>query len=190
MQTLEPGFESFAQQLTAQTAAAGIPQHENAIHHCLALGFQAAYDLEPGNIVFERSLGPGDCDLWLRPWDLAIEVKYFRPIPSGMSRPMPQLYGTLLADFSKLAQMPVASRLGVLVSDTDATRYLARNSFGLLPQTTGASVVIDASRLGQLSATASASAGSKGAWRTLDVSLIWSCDISHLQCFAWEVKPL
>jgi len=83
------GFDAFAEQLAAQIAVAGSPQHENALHHCLALGFQSAYDLAPGDIIFERGLGPGNVDLWFRPWDLALEVKFNRAMPGGRNRPSP-----------------------------------------------------------------------------------------------------
>lgn len=47
MVDLTAGLEAFAEQLVAQMRSAGLPQHENAIHHCLALGFQRAYDFKP-----------------------------------------------------------------------------------------------------------------------------------------------
>lgn len=191
MEDLTSGFHAFARQLTAQIEAAGTPQHENAIHHCVALGFQAAYDLTPGSIVFERPLGPGKCDLWMRPWDLAAEVKYFRPIPSGQSRPMPQHLGTLLADFNKLTQMPVAARIALLVADPEAARYVANHNHGLLPLAIGSSATITSQDLCRLSATASTKAGSKGEWRDLTISLLWTATIlGQLSCFAWEVGPV
>lgn len=155
---LRRGFGGFAEQLVAQVEAAGYPAHENAIHHCLALGFQNVFELEPGDIVFERPLGSGNCDLWFRPWDLALEVKYFRPIPSGATRPMPQYFGTLLADFNKLMHMLSAQKVVSLVTDRHANEYLARNTKGLLPMTIGATTRVGQEDLARLSTTASTAA--------------------------------
>ncbi len=100
-------LDGFANQFRAQVDAAGPPGSEHAVHFCVALGFQAAYDLPPGSIVFERPSGQGRrTDLWVGPEPgISIEVKYNRPIPSGKNRPFTQLYGSLLADFNKLAQL-------------------------------------------------------------------------------------
>jgi hypothetical protein len=51
------GLDAFAEQFGVQVATAGAPDSEHAVHFCLALGIQAAYDLPPGSIVFERRVG-------------------------------------------------------------------------------------------------------------------------------------
>lgn len=93
----------------AQAKSAGLPGSEHAIHFCLALGFQAAWALSPGDIVFERpSRNRSRADLRVRePHDLMIEVKYLRSVLSGSQPARPMHYGQLLADFNKLAQVPV-----------------------------------------------------------------------------------
>src|SRR5206468_1728130 len=104
----------------------------HAVHFCLALGLQAAYGFGPGAIVFERPLGKKRVDVSLTGWDVAIEVKYQRPIPSKKNRPSSQLYGGLLADFNKVASARATRRFVVLVIDTPGINYLNRNSRGLL----------------------------------------------------------
>lgn len=67
---------------------------------------------------------------------------------------------------------------------------LTKNNFGLLPLTVDDSAAIDAIRLARLSTTAAANAGSKGAWRELDVALVWTATVwGQLSCYAWEVPP-
>lgn len=125
------------------------------------------------------------------PWDLAIEVKYFRPLPSGSMRPMPQLFGTLLADLNKLAQMRAATRYALLVTDPVLDRYILRNSHELLPLDNGNRALIRLEDLERLSTTASANARSKGGWRPLEVGLRWSAHTpGELTCYAWEVTPI
>ncbi len=101
--SLTSALDAFADQFRAQVDTAGLPASEHAVHFCIALGLQSACSLPPGSIVFERPAADRSrTDLWVhQPHDLAIEVKYLRPNPSGSSRPLPQLYGQILADFNK-----------------------------------------------------------------------------------------
>lgn len=76
--------------------------------------------------------------MWVRPpHDLAIEVKYLRPNPSGSQRPYPQLYGQVLADFNKVVREPAKNRLVVVVADRDYVGYVERSGRGLLPLKVG-----------------------------------------------------
>jgi hypothetical protein len=113
--SLIAGLDAFAEQLRAQADAAGLPASEHAIHFCLALalGLQSVWALPAGAIVFERPSRSGTrTDVWVgEPYDLAIEVKYLRSQPSGSQPARPMLYGQLLADFSKVAQVPGRRRV-------------------------------------------------------------------------------
>jgi len=65
-QRLSSGLDAFAVQFRAQLLNGEAPSSEHAIHFCLALGFQAAYDLPAGSIVFERRTSNGRrIDLWV-----------------------------------------------------------------------------------------------------------------------------
>lgn len=96
------GLDGFADQFRAQIDNAGPPGSEHAVHFCLALRFQAAYDLPSGSIVFERPVSQGRIDLWIIPLDVTIELKYQRPHASGATRAATMHCGSLLADFNKL----------------------------------------------------------------------------------------
>jgi hypothetical protein len=181
------GLEGFRDQLAAQIAVAGPPRHENALHHCLALGFQAAFDLVPGDIIFERPSGPGNVDLWFCPWDIAVEVKYHRPVPSQRNRPFTQHFGQLLADLSKLAQTEARMRLALLVADAPAVHYLEHSGRGLLPLVLGGRVQVDAAAIAALPGTAAGNAQSYGPWRPLDVRLRWQAELQGYRAYAWEL---
>jgi hypothetical protein len=188
---LTAALDAFVDQFQAQTEAAGLPTSEHAVHFCLALGLQAAWDLAPGAILFERPAPDRSrTDLWVRePHDIAIEVKFLRPLPSGSSRPYPQLYGQVLADFNKIARVPATNRLMVLVADRDYVGYIERSGRGMMPMTVGSSVTIRASSLAQLSETAQRTARSHGEWSDLAITLIWSRLAGGCSLFTWEVAP-
>jgi hypothetical protein len=76
------GLEAFAQQFSAQIDNAGPPSSEHAIHFCLALGFQAAYQLEPGAIVFEWPQATKRVDLWISP----LRIGYRGQVPKADSQ--------------------------------------------------------------------------------------------------------
>lgn len=180
------GLDAFAEQFSAQIANAGPPASEHAIHFCLALGFQAAYELEPGAVVFEWPQGTKRIDLWMPPLDLAIEVKFRRPIPSGRNLPATQLFGQLLADFNKVALAPARKRMVVFVTDTPGMTYL-RNS-GLLPLRAGGSSNIMPEQVKSLATSASVNALSAGEWTPLAVELSWARDAAPWQLLAWHVN--
>lgn len=182
------GLEAFAEQFLAQVANAGPPSSEHAIHFCLALGFQAAYDLRPGSVVFEWPLATKRIDLWVAPLDLAVEVKYRRPIPSGRSLPATQLFGQLLADFNKVALAGARNRMVVLVTDAPGMTYL-RNS-GLLPLRAGGFRNIMPEQVDGLATSASVNALSAGEWTPLAVELVWERDAAPWQLLAWRVTPV
>jgi hypothetical protein len=64
--------------------------------------------------VFERSSGNRKrIDLWFAPpLDLSVEVKFNRPHPGGKNRPFTLLYGSFLADLSKVAVADTSNRNG------------------------------------------------------------------------------
>jgi hypothetical protein len=184
-------LDAFADQFRAQVDAAGLPSSEHAVHFCIALGLQSAWSLPSGSIVFERPVADRSrTDLWVRqPYDLAIEVKYLRPTPSGSQRPYPQLYGQILADLNKVAREPASNRLAVLVADRDYLGYIERSGRGLLPLRVGDSAQINATSLASLSQTAQRTAGSHGDWADLSATLVWSRLVDGCSLFAWEVSP-
>lgn len=186
---LTSALDAFGDQFRAQVDAAGFPASEHAVHFCIALGLQSAWSLPPGAIVFERPLADRSrTDLWVRqPHDLAIEVKYLRPNPSGSSRPYPQLYGQILADFNKVAREPARNRLAVVVADSDYVGYIERSGRGLLPLRVGDSAQITSSSVADLSHTAQRTAGSHGEWADLSATLVWSRLVGGCSLLAWEV---
>jgi hypothetical protein len=188
---LTRALDAFVEQFQAQIEAAGPPTSEHAVHFCLALGLQAAWDLAPGTIVFERPAPDRSrTDIWVRePHDVAIEVKFLRPLPRGSQRPSPQIYGQVLADFNKIMRVPAAHRLMVLVADVEYVGYIERSGRGMLPLARGSSVTISASSLAQLSPTAQSAARSHGEWSDLVAKLIWSSAAEGYRFFAWNVAP-
>jgi hypothetical protein len=183
----DAGMNAFAQQFRAQVANAGVPTSEHAIHFCLALAFQAAYDLAPGAVVFERPTGSGRLDLWFIPFDLVVEVKFRRPIPSGRSQPATAQFGGLLADFNKVERFPAGRRMVLYVSDRPGVQYLERSGRGLLPMTLGSSVEITVSRVATLPDTAAREAIKDGPWTSLNAELVWQDLIDEWHLLAWEV---
>lgn len=183
---LSRGLDAFAEQFAAQIANAGPPSSEHAVHFCLALGLQAAYNLAPGAVVFEWPRGTKRIDLWVPPLDLAIEVKYRRPIPSGYNSPATQLFGQLLADFNKVAELDAANRLVLFVSDAPGMTYL-RNS-GLLPLSVDDSGLLTTRKVQSLPKTASAQAFSAGEWRDLEAKLLWMEQRAGWNLLAWVVN--
>ncbi len=189
--SLVSGLDAFADQFRAQADSAGIPATEHAIHFCLALGFQAAWTLPAGAIVFERlSRGDTRIDLWVRePYDLAIEVKYLRSQASGSQPARPMHYGQFLADFNKVAQVSCRLRLIVLVADDGYVRYIERSGRSVLPLKPGETATISPSSLDRLADTPRHKADSHGAWRDLHTTLRWTTTIRSCSLFAWEVVP-
>jgi hypothetical protein len=57
----QAGLDAFVREIASQVDAAGLGS-EHAVHFCLALGFQAAYGLQPGSIVFEKPIPGGRAD--------------------------------------------------------------------------------------------------------------------------------
>lgn len=55
-----------------------------------------------------------------------VEIKYVRPIPSGMNRPLPQHRGKLIDDVSKLCILtpPEAHKYLLLITDEEFMRHL------------------------------------------------------------------
>jgi hypothetical protein len=186
-QELLAGLDAFAKNFEAQVSAVGAPAHEHAIHFCLALGLQVAHDFPPGALVFERALGSKRIDLWVAPWDLAIEVKYQRPIPGGYNRPFPQLYGSLLADLNKVVQADAGDRLVVFVVDEPGMKYLEKNHGGILPLSVGLTTDVVESMLSRLSATASRGALTHGPWIGLRSELVWRSRAAGWHLLAWRV---
>jgi hypothetical protein len=160
------------------------------VHFCIALGLQSAWSLRPGAIVFERSgTDRSRTDGWVhQPHDLAIEVKYLRPNPSGSPRAYPQLYGQILADFNKVAREPASNRLVVVVADGDYVGYIERSGRGLLPLGVGDSVHIEPSSIAELSQTARRTASSHGQWADLSATLVWKRLVGGSSLLAWEVS--
>jgi len=189
--SLITGLDAFAEQFRAQADAAGLPASEHAIHFCLALGLQAAWALPAGAIVFERPSRSGTrTDLWVgEPYDLAIEVKYLRSHPSGSQPARPILYGQLLADFSKVAQVPGRLRLVVLAADDGYVRYIEQSGRSVLPLKAGEMARITPSSLGRLADTPRRKTESHGPWRDLCTTLRWTSTIRGCSLFAWEVTP-
>jgi len=186
---LQEGLNAFARQFAAQIEGAGTPASEHAIHFCLALGFQAAHDLDPGSIVFEKPAGRGRIDLWVVPFDLLVEVKFRRAIPSGRNLPATQVFGSLLADFNKIGAAPATTRLVLLVSDKLGVSYLENSGRGLLPLHEGAARVITADDVQALPQTAAKNAVADGQWKRLETELIWKTRVAEWALLAWEVRP-
>lgn len=187
-----PGLDAFRVQLMAQVAHASDNSlhHEHTLHFCLALGFQSALQLPAGSIVFERTIARARIDLWLRPLDTIIEVKFMRPLPSGRNRPMTQQVGDLLADFNKVAHVPARDRLVLLVADRAAVSHLTRNYEGILPMAIGLRSQLHPTGLDQLAMTAATRAIADGAWLALDSELIWQASCEGWELFAWHVAPI
>lgn len=183
------GLTAFAAQFRAEIANSGPPTSEHGVHFCLALGLQAAYGLPTGAIVFERPAGRRRIDLWALPLDLAIEVKFRRPIASGRSQPITQHYGDLLADFSKTAALPAAARLVVLVGDPPALASLKRNNPQLLPFTVGDRRAVHAADVTALPATAATRAIADSPWCPLTTDLLWTEFSEGWHLLAWWVQP-
>jgi hypothetical protein len=187
---LRPGFKAFVEQLDAQVQLAGTPTSEHALHFALALGFQAAYELPIGTVIFERpAAGNKRTDIWIaQPLDVAVELKYQHPIPSGMNRPFPQLFGSLLADFNKVVDAEASQRAVVLVIDKAGYAYISgRSCHNLLPLDVGDQRTIDGLGLRQLSSTAATQAESHGAWRPLVVELLAKSEITSWTAMMWTV---
>jgi len=55
-----------------------------------------------------------------------VEIKYIRPIPSGMNRPLPQHRGKLIDDVSKLCMLapPESRKYLLLIADEEFIRHL------------------------------------------------------------------
>lgn len=191
MQSLDVGLDAFAEQFRAQLDAAGAPASEHGIHFCLALGFQAAFNLALGTVVFEAPDHGNRIDLVFRsPLDLAVEVKYHRPIPSGRNRPFTQHYGQLLADFNKIAQLTSERRLVVLVTDEAAARHIQRSGHDLLPFDVGDERVVASDAIALLPATAARTALSHGDWSPLGMRLTWRRAVMDWTLLAWSVMPI
>jgi hypothetical protein len=184
------GLNAFAQQFDAQVANAGPPGSEHAVHFCLALGIQAAYELPPGSIVFERPAGARRIDLWVAPADLLIEVKYQRPIPSGRNLPVTQLFGGLLADFNKVRAVKATARLVVFVTDALGVTYLRNSARGLLPLDRQRVTSITGADIQRLAATAARNALADGPWGSLSAELVWDRVSGDWSLFAWRVAPV
>jgi len=187
---LRAGLDAFAVQLGAQLTLGGLPAHEHAIHFCLALGFQSAFSFQPAAIIFEKPIGPKRMDLWIVPWDLAIEVKYQRPIPSGANRPFPQLFGGILADLYKVAGSQAQHHMFVLAIDSVGMNYLERNNRGLLALTERKSIRITLTGIEGLSRTAANASLAHGPWAPMENKLIWRRQVEGLHLLAWEVAAI
>jgi hypothetical protein len=177
------GLEAFAQQFRAQLAKAGVPTSEHAVHFCLALGFQAAYDLAPGAVVFERPTGSGRLDLWFIPCDLIVEVTFRR----GQKRPTTQLFGSLLADFGKVARFPAERRMVLYVSDRLGVRYVEGSARGILPLTLESTVSISPECISSLRPNAANRTLAQGPWPPLRTELVWREQIDEWSLLAWEI---
>lgn len=186
---LTSGLDAFAAQFQAQLAHDGVPSNENAIVLYLALGFQSAYALAPGAIIFERRITGGRIDLWVSPLELAVEVKFRRPIPSGKTLPATQLFGDLLADFNKLARETARQRLVVLATDAAGLIYLDGGGGKLLPLTEQAKASIGVDELPRLAKTAATRAEADGPWTPLTAELIWRREAAPWHLLAWLVAP-
>jgi hypothetical protein len=184
------GLDTFLEQFRSQLENAGPPESEHAIHFCLALGLQAAYRFPPGAIVFERRAVKGRLDLWVIPLDLAIEVKYQRPIPSGRNQPVTQLFGGLLADLNKVARSDATNRVVLYVADPIGVQYLQKSAHTLLPLILGQRSRISSEDIAALPATAASKAVEDGDWLPLTAELIWNRICEKWQAFAWQVAPL
>lgn len=183
------GLDAFAEQFAAQIENAGPPGSEHAVHFCLALGFQAALGLSPGSVVFERPILAGRLDVWIRPCDIAFEVKYRRPIPSGRNLPATQIFGALLADFNKVVMIEAVQRVVVYVTDDPGMNYLQRNASGILGFDAGTRTEILATTIERLPTTASRAAIADGPWQPLIAQVAWQRKIEQWHLLAWEVEP-
>lgn len=184
---LERGLEAFAAQFSAQLRNAGPPTSEHAVHFCIALGFQAALNLSPGDVVFERSIPRARIDLWIVPLDLVIEVKFRRPNPGGRNLAETQIYGSLLSDFNKVTTVAARQRLVIYVTNPQGIAYLSRSGRGLLPQQLGGETTISSLQVEQLPATAAYHAVADGPWNDLASRLRWHRQIDDWHLMAWEV---
>jgi hypothetical protein len=129
-------------------------------------------------------------DLWVRPLDLAVEVKYSRPIPSARNRPFTQIYGSLLADFNKLMRGSASQRLVILVSDPRTLRHMTGSAGGqLLPFTLRENRTILPPAVAALSSSAAAAAESDGPWQPLRATLAWTSTVGEWLLYAWTVDP-
>jgi hypothetical protein len=98
-------------------------------------------------------------------------------------------YGQLLADFSKVAQVPARLRLIVLAADDGYVRYIEQSGRSVLPLKPGETAVITPSSLGRLADTPRRKTESHGPWRDLRTTLRWTSTIPGCSLFAWEVDP-
>ena len=170
------------------TTPASLPL--NIRHFCIALGFQSAYVLAPGAIVFEHGVGSGRVDLWALPLDVVIEVKYRRPIPSGRNLPATQIFGRLLDDFNKVAPVEVQHHLVIYVSDEQGINYLNRFGRGVHPLEPGQSRRISPAVVERLPKTAATNAVLDGPWTPLETTLVWEKALRPWQLLAWEITPV
>ncbi|MCC6178142.1 MAG: hypothetical protein IT305_22800 [Chloroflexi bacterium] len=186
---LQVGLDAFAEHFRAQMDFAGPPVHEHSVHFCLAWSFQSVYQWPLGAIVFEHPAGKQQTDIWIAPLNLAIEIKYHRSIPSGHNRPHTQQFGSLLADFNKVASAPSQRRVVVMVSDTTGLAYLKNSGASLLPLHVGQSAMLAWASVAQLAQTAVASAQTHGPWVDHEAKLIWRWDWESWHALAWDVVP-
>lgn len=184
------GLDALTGQFDAQLTLAGPPAREEAIHFCLALGFQAALSPPMGTLILERRIEGWRIDLWVDTLGLAIEGKYYRPIPSGKNLPDPQLFGDFLADFNKLAQVEARERLVVYVSNEQGIGYIERNGNDILPLVLHGRSMILAQHFNDVSATVRSKALEHGPWIPQSCELVWRKTAQSWHLLAWKTAPL
>jgi hypothetical protein len=112
------------------------------------------------DVQFEYPTGIEFVDLVVRPDNLAIEVKFHRPIPSGKSRPRTAQFGEILNDVRKLASADATRRVLVLVTDDTGMTHLRNKD--MLPVRSPESVSVGEADIRGLAITAQKARHSAG----------------------------
>jgi len=177
-------FDNFTHRLSEH-----VPTSEAGVREILAASFREAMALRPADVEVESALGRKRIDIWVAPVMAAIELKYFREIPSGANRPMTADFGSLLADLRKLATVERAEdRVLVLVSNVSGMTHLANKN--LLPVRLVEPKLISAEAVSVLAQSARGPAVSQGPWIPIEVRRIWHEPRvgNGLTGLAWKVR--
>jgi hypothetical protein len=182
----ESALREFASRLDA---LGEVPTNEQAVVQLLAQSIlESAAETRPVDVQFEYPTGIEFVDLVVRPDNLAIEVKFHRPIPSGKSRPLTAQFGEILNDVRKLASADATRRVLVLVTDDTGMTHLRNKD--MLPVRSPESVSVGEADIRGLAITAQRHAIPQGtSWDQVAVRLIWSQRLSFGHGIAWEVVP-
>jgi hypothetical protein len=155
----------------------------------MALALQSSLKLDAGDVVFEKSSPGGIVDLWVRPTDTLIEIKYSRPNLSGTHDPRTVTFGGLLADFNKVCMAEARDRIVVQVAHPTAWNYLPRGGLQLLPRTIGETRSIGLTEIQALPRSAATKAVEDGPWTPLSARLLWIGQADEWVLGAWRTMP-